>query len=125
MFGVFALWDVAKWAKHDITAVELRQNIAEGAAGAAGGIAGGIALGAAGGVVLGPVGAFFGGVIGGIAGGFGGAAAGKAIDKAIWDEGEDSVMNSYEFFGWHDVDRGSRPINHPKLQMKIGPLSAL
>ena len=110
MFGVFAVWDVAKWAKHDITAVELRQNLAEGAAGAAGGVAGGVALGAAGGAALGPVGAFFGAIIGGIAGGFGGAAAGKALDKAIWDEGEDSVMNSYEFFGWHDVDRGKRPI---------------
>lgn len=28
----------------------------------------------------------------------------------IWDEGEDSVMNSYEFFGWHNVKRGTRPI---------------
>ena len=109
MFGVFALWDVAKWAKHDITAVELRKNLTEGAAGAAGGVAGGVALGAAGGAAFGPPGAIIGGIIGGIAGGFGGAAAGKAIDKAIWDEGEDSVMNSYEFFGWHDVDRGKRP----------------
>lgn len=114
MFGIFALWDVAKWAANDITAVQLRKNIAEGAAGAAGGIAGGIALGAAGGAVLGPVGAFFGGVIGGIAGGFGGAEAGKAIDKAIWNEGEDSVMNSYEFFGWHDVERGQRPLKSAK-----------
>ena len=109
MFGVFAVWDVAKWAKHDITAVELRQNLAEGAAGAAGGVAGGIAIGAAGGAAFGPIGAFFGAIVGGIAGGFGGAAAGKAIDKAIWDEGEDSVMNSYEFFGWHNVHRGTRP----------------
>ena len=110
MFGVFALWDIAKWGRHDITAVQLRKNIAKGAAGATGGIAGGIALGAA----LGPGGAIVGGIIGGIAGGFGGAAAGKAIDKAIWDEGEDSVMNSYEFFGWHDVKRGQRPLKSAK-----------
>ena len=110
MFDVFPVWDVAKWAKHDITAVELRQNLAESAAGTAGSVAGGIALGAAGGIKFGPVGAFFSAIIGGIAGGFSGAAAGKAIDKAIWEEGEDSIMNSYEFFGWHDVDRGTRPI---------------
>lgn len=110
VFSVFALWDVAKWAKHDITAVELRQNLAEGAAGTAGGVAGGVAGGLAAGALFGPVGAFLGGLVGGIAGGFGGAAAGKAIDKAMWDESEDSVMNAYEFFGWHNVDRGTRPI---------------
>ena len=32
----------------------------------------------------------------------------KAIDKPYaWDEGEDSVMNSYEFFEWHNVDRST------------------
>jgi len=107
MFGVVALWDVAKWAKHDITSVELRQNLTEGAAGAAAGVAAGIAAGAVGGVLLGPVGSFFGAIAGGVAKGFGGAKAGKVIDKAIWNVGEDSVMNSYEFFGWHNVKRGT------------------
>ena len=109
MFGVIALWDVARWAQNDITAVQLRKSLAEGAAGAAGGVAGGIALGAAGGLALGPVGAFVGGVVGGIAGGLAGGFAGKAIDNAIWDEGEDTVMESYEFFGWRGVSRGNRP----------------
>ena len=108
MFGVIALWDVARWAQNDITAVQLRKSVAEGAAGAAGGVTGGIALGAVGGLVLGPVGVFVGGVVGGIAGGLVGGFAGKSIDEAIWDEGEDIVMESYEFFGWDGVSRGSR-----------------
>ena len=95
LFGVFDLWDVAKWA-NDITAVELCKNIAKGAVGA---ITGGL-LGAARGAIFGPAGVFFGGIIGSMAG------AGKAIDKAMWDEGEDSIMNSYKFFGWQDVKRG-------------------
>lgn len=106
MFGIMAIWDVAEWANNDITGVQLCQKLAQGAVG---GVAGGIAAGAAGGALLGPVCALFGGLFGGIAGGFGGAAVGKAIDEAIWDEGEDSVMNTYKFFGWHSVHRGTRP----------------
>ena len=109
MFAVFTLWDVGKWAMHEITTVQLRKKFAEGAAGAAGGIAGGIAFGALGGVALGPVGAIAGGILGGFIGGLGGAFAGAAIDTAIWDKNEDLVMDSYEFFGWHDVRRGQRP----------------
>ena len=104
-----AIWDVAEWANNDITGVQLRKKLAQGAAGTVGGVAGGIAAGAAGGAMLGPVGALFGGLFGGIAGGFGGAAVGKALDEALWDEGEDSVMNTYEFFGWRSVHRGTRP----------------
>ena len=114
MFAVFALWDIAEWSKHDITAVELRKRLTAGAAGALGGIGGGIAVGAAGGAWLGPPGAFVGGLIGGIAGGVGGAYVGAAIDESIWDEGEDSIMNSYEFFGWHSVKRETRPVKTPR-----------
>ena len=116
MFAVFTIWDVAKWAKHDITAVQLRQRLAKGAAGAAGGIAGGAAAGAAAGFFLGPIGALVGGGIGGFVGGIVGTVVGKALDKAIWDEGEDSVMNSYDFFGWHKVKRHQRP---PKTAKEI------
>ena len=109
-FAVFALWDVAHWAKHDITGVQLRKKLAQGAGSALGGVAGGAAVGAASGALLGPVGAFFGGLIGGVAGGIGGAKAAEAVDEALWDEGEDCVMNAYEFFKWHNVSRGTRPI---------------
>ena len=109
LFGINALWDVQKWAQNDITAVQLRKNFAQNAAGAAGGVAAGIAAGAAGGFLGGPLGAFVGGVLGGIAGGLAGGAAGKALDEAIWDENEDLVMESYDFFGWRFVSRCSRP----------------
>lgn len=112
-FGVITLWDVAHWAAHDISGVQLRQKLAQGAAGTVGGVASGIAAGAAGGALLGPVGALFGGLFGGVAGGIGGAAAGKALDEALWDEGEDSVMNAYDFFGWYNVKRGTRPTRSP------------
>ncbi len=113
-FGVIALWDVAKWAKHDITGVQLRKKLTQGAVGTVGGVAGGIAAGTAGGALFGPIGAFVGGIFGGIAGGISGAIAGEALDEAIWDEGEDSVMNTYQFFGWYNVDRGTRPIKSAK-----------
>ena len=103
MFSVFDLWNVAKWA-NNTTAVELRKNIAKGAAGA---ITGGM-IGAARGAIFGPAGVFVGGVIGSWAGA--GKAFDKEKDKPIWDEGEDSVMNSYEFFGWQDVKSGERPL---------------
>ena len=109
MFGVFAIWDVVEWKMNKITEVQLRQRLAEGAGGAAGGIGGGAALGVAGGVWFGPIGALGGALIGGIAGGIGGAFAGRAIDGAIWDESEDAVMNSYEYFGWRGVKRNTRP----------------
>lgn len=63
----------------------------------------------AGGVWFGPIGALGGALIGGIAGGIVGAFAGRAIDGAIWDESEDAVMNSYEYFGWRGVKRNTRP----------------
>ena len=109
MFGVFAIWDVIEWKMNEITEVQLRQRLAEGAGGAAGGIIGGAASGVAAGLMFGPVGAFVGVFAGGIAGGIGGAFAGREIDRAIWNESEDAVMNSYEFFGWHDVKRNTRP----------------
>ena len=117
MFGVFAAWDVTAWAKNNITAVELRKRFALNAGGAAGGVAGGIAggagTGALAGIWLGPVGvgvcSIIGGIAGGIAGGIGGAVGAQALDKAIWSEDEDSIMNSYEFFGWRSVERGTRP----------------
>ena len=109
-FGVVALWDVARWKAHDITAVELRKNLASGAGGAAGGFAAGAATGALAGVAGGgPIGIAIGALVGGIVGGIGGSIAGKKIDRAIWSEGEDSVMDSYEFFGWHNVPRHTRP----------------
>ncbi|XP_030851332.1 uncharacterized protein LOC115928327 [Strongylocentrotus purpuratus] len=114
MFGVFVVWDVVDWKMHKITSVELRQRIAEGAGAAGGGILGGAAAGAAGGVWFGGVGAGVGAVIGGLAGGIGGMFAGKGIDYMIWDQGEDAVMNSYEFFGRYDVDRSERPRMSPK-----------
>lgn len=114
LFGVFAIWDVTAWKMHKITAVELRKRLAEGAGAAGGGIAGGAAAGVAGGVWFGPIGAGIGAIVGGIAGGIGGMFAGKGIDSAIWDEGEDAVMNSYEFFGWHEVSRNTRPIKTPE-----------
>ena len=96
--------------------------VAVNAAGAAGGIAGGIAggagVGAIAGIWLGPVGIGFfsvvGGIVGGVAGGLAGAVGGWALDKAIWNEDEDSVMNSYEFFGWRSVDRGTKPVKPAK-----------
>ena len=117
MSGVFAIWDVGQWAANNITAVELRKRVAANLAGAAGGIGGGIAAGLgagfAGGWIFGPpgavVGGILGGIVGGIGGGIGGALGGMALDKAIWSENEDSVMNSYEFFGWRFVRRGKRP----------------
>ena len=109
MFGVFAIWDMIEWKMNEITEVQLRQRLAEGAGGAAGGIIGGAASGVAAGLIFGPVGAFLGVLAGGIAGGIGGAFAGRKIDRAIWNESEDAVMNSYEFFGWHDVKRNTRP----------------
>ena len=109
MFGVFAIWDVVEWKMNKITEVQLRQRLAEGAGGAAGAIGGGAALGVAAGVWLGPAGALAGAVIGGFAGGFAGAFAGRAIDGAMWDESEDAIMNSYEFFGWRGVKRNTRP----------------
>ncbi|XP_035255337.1 uncharacterized protein LOC118217572 isoform X2 [Anguilla anguilla] len=109
-FSVFAIWDVVEWKVHKITDVQLRQRMAEGAAGAAGGIGGGAAAGVGFGLLFGPIGAVVGGIVGGLAGGIGGAFAGKAIDGAIWDESEDSVMNMYEFFGWRDVKRNTRPV---------------
>lgn len=63
------------------------------------GVAGGVALGAAGGAAFVPPGVIICGIIGEAASGIGGEATGRAIDKAIWDENEDSVMGSYEFFG--------------------------
>lgn len=118
MFSVFALWDVAKWAKHDITAVKLRQNLAEAAGGAAGSVVVGALTGALGGAAFGPPGAVVGSIVGALGGGIGGSFAGKAIDERIWDEGEDSVMNSYEFFEWHDVGRFTRPIKSAKAIKK-------
>lgn len=114
LFGVFAIWDVAEWKMHKITGVELRKRLAEGAGAAGGGILGGAAAGVAGGIWFGPVGAGVGAFFGGLAGGIGGMFAGKGIDYAIWDQGEDAVMNSYEFFGWHDVDRSERPKKTPE-----------
>ena len=52
MFGIMAIWDVAEWANNDITGVQLRKKLAQGAAGTVGGVAGGIAAGAAGGAML-------------------------------------------------------------------------
>ena len=109
MFGVLAIWDVVEWKMNKITEVQLRQRLAEGAGGAAGGIGGGAALGVAMGVWLGPVGVLAGAVIGGFAGGVAGAFAGRAIDGAMWDQSEDALMNSYEFFGWRGVKRNTRP----------------
>lgn len=108
MFGVFAIWDVVEWKMDKITEVQLRKRLAEEAGGAAGGI-GGAALGVVGGVSFGPIGALAGALVGGIAGGIGGAFAGREIDGAIWDESEDAVMNSYEYFGWRGVKRNTRP----------------
>ena len=110
LFGLNAMWDVRKWAKNDITAVRLRQRLAEGAAGAMGGFAAAASTGVAGGLLLGPIGALVGAVVGGIAGERIGSRVGKKIDSVMWDEGEDSVMNSYEFFGWRGVKRGTRPV---------------
>ncbi|KAG5840079.1 hypothetical protein ANANG_G00213140, partial [Anguilla anguilla] len=108
--SVFAIWDVVEWKVHKITEVQLRQRMAECLAGAAGGIGGGAAAGVGFGSCLGPIGALVGGIVGGLVGAIGGAFAGKAIDGAIWDGNEDSVMNMYEFFGWHDVKRNTRPV---------------
>ena len=61
----------------------------------------------------GPIGVaigFFAGLIGGVVG----ANVGKHIDHWIWDQGEDDVMNCYEFFGWHDVERDTRPEKSPE-----------
>ena len=122
MFGVFAIWDVSAWATNNITAVELRKRFAANAGGAAGGVAGGMAggagAGALAGIWLGPVGVIVagiaGGIVGGIGGGFGGAIGGLAFDEAIWSEDEDSIMNSYEFFGWRFVSRNTRPVKSAK-----------
>lgn len=109
MFGILALWHVAQWKMNKITEVELRQGLAEDAAAAGGAIAGGSTLAVGLGIWFGPIGAVVGAIGGGIVGGIGGMFAGRAIDKAIWDKGEDAVMNSYEYFGWHDVKRNTRP----------------
>lgn len=109
MFGILTLWDVAQWKMNKITQVELRQRLAEGAAAAGGAIAGGSTLAVGLGIWFGPIGAVVGAIGGGIVGGIGSMFAGRAIDKAIWDKGEDAVMNSYEYFGWHDVKRNTRP----------------
>ncbi len=122
MSGVFAIWDVGQWAANNITAVDLRKRVAANLGGAAGGIGGdilaGIAGGAGGGFFFGPIGAAVGGVVGGITGGvaagIGGAFGGLALDRAIWNEDEDSVMNSYEFFGWRSVRRPQRPVKTAK-----------
>ena len=114
LFGVFAIWDVVEWKMNNITAVELRERLAAGSGAAAGGFLAGAAAGAAGGVVGGPIGAAIGAIIGGIAGSIAGTFAGKEIDDAIWDDTEDAVMNTYEFFGRHDVARNTRPIFTPE-----------
>ena len=109
IFGVFAIWDVVQWKMKGITKVQLRKRLAQGAGQAAGGVGAAAALGVAGGVCFGPIGALAGAVVGGIAGGIGGLFGGRAIDRRIWNENEDAVMNSYEFFGWRDVKRNTRP----------------
>ena len=49
--------------------------------------------------------------VGGLFDGFvGQLTAGKPIDMAMWDEGEDSVIASYKFFGWQDVVGDTLPI---------------
>lgn len=109
VFGFFAIWDVVKWKMKGITKVQLRKRLAQGAGEAAGGLGAAAALGAAGGFCFGPIGALAGAFVGGIAGGIGGLFGGRAIDRRIWNENEDAVMNSYEFFGWRDVKRNTRP----------------
>ena len=70
-------------------------------------MAGGGAL--IGSIIFPGVGTLIGGIVGGLVGGIGGAAAGGAIDGAVWDKSEDAIMNAYQFFGWHDVSRNTRP----------------
>lgn len=84
--------------------------------GAAGGIIGGCAAGAAVGSMCPGIGTVVGGIIGlagGLIGGIIGARAGAECDCWIWNGEEDDIMNCYEFFGRHDVERGTRPILYP------------
>jgi len=108
MTAVFTLWDVHEWKMHEITAVEFREHMAEALGGVAGGVIGMAAAGAVAGVEGGPIGmgiGFLAGLIGGVIG----ANVGREVDHWIWDQGEDDVMNCYEFFGWFDVERNTRP----------------
>lgn len=108
MTVVFTVWDVHKWEMHEITKVEFREHLAQGIGGAVGGVFGAAAAGAAVGEVATPIGAvigFFAGLIGGVIG----ANVGSTVDHWIWDQGEDDIMNCYEFFGWDDVERDTRP----------------
>jgi len=109
MSAIFTIWDVTEWKMHKITGVQLRQRLAEGLTGAAAG-AGGAGLGALiGSFVFPGIGTVIGGIVGGIGAGIGGSLAGGAIDGAVWDKSEDSIMNAYEFFQWHNVSRNKRP----------------
>ena len=73
---------------------------------------GAVAAGAAAGTIVPGIGNLAGGIIGffgGVIGGVVGAKSATALDHWIWDGKEDDIMNCYEFFGWHDVGRNTRP----------------